>query len=429
MIRGPESLRAAGLGALIWTGPTDEELLSFAAELGISGPWLELAQESVRRHREKENELEAEILPKLNELAGPASPFSKPGDHEGLGPIAAAQSFHALRVKLLDRRASLESDVVLAIAALAEQAGTIDVEEIAVRRSRFEQARWRLRCSEITLDLPVARLDLALLARAVCEPEWESTHKTEVRELVESYWREITPLSVRAVQAEHKLGARISDVWMNMRELPIPERKSLQLEYQSLWRERHSPAYERARLNREWVPRFAALMSESDAREFSAAARAIMFPRLLGDRPEGRSRGQKAVRDALGLDGLSAEQMESLTILRDDLDRRIELIDRRIEDQFMKIARRISGLDGATGPIVEFDEQIAGLILQRDKIQAEAIAMLTNHIPPEQLAKIAIELPPLGADETIMIAPGPDGAPVKRRVKLPRPESSSATSR
>jgi len=321
-------LRSSGLVLYSWRLPTEQDLRTFAVALGVSDERSVTLDPTLERYLSRWQEIDRICLPQLEELAGPAASYVRLHP-DGPTPVEASARFNETRCEMLSKRSEAEVEVVSAIVSLAEQQDDADRAAIAAVKARFEAARSRARAAELSQVAP-ARLDLGLLVKAfgceTCNFDVESKEGT----LIEAYWRELTPPSERAVIADCRYGPRTSAILVAAREPGSKAPPGTFSELLTLSRMQYQPTFDRVRINLEWTPRIAALLPEAKRSEFIATARAIMFPRFLGDDSAGRSRGQRALRDALEIPSLDTEQKERILALAHEIDRRIEEIDQRL---------------------------------------------------------------------------------------------------
>lgn len=411
----PSELRSGGLVLHSWRLPSEQDLRNFAAMLGVGDERAILLDPILERYLSRWQEIDRTYLPRLEELAGPASPYAPPHPERPTPPSASAL-FHETRCEMLTKRSEAEAEVVSAIVVLAEQPDDADRAAIAAVKARFEAARSRARAAELS-QVAAARLDLGLLVKEVAGETWDFDVESKESALIEAYWREMTPPSERAVNGECRNGPRKSALWMEMWELRPNAPPEIGSEFRELCKTYYRPSFDRARINLEWTPRIAALLPEAKRSEFIATARAMMFPRFLGNWPEGRARGQKALRDALEIPSLDTEQKERILALAQEIDRRIEEIDQRLIASWITYDRVGCNLQNQRDLPEPIDLAIDRLHAERDKKQAEAIRIVERILTPSQFKLLTVELPPLGPDEVLETVPGPDGKHIKRRVK------------
>lgn len=420
--RIPNELRSGGVVLRSWRLPSESDLRNFASLLGVSEDRDVMLDRILERYLSSWQEIDRTYLPQLEDLAGPASPYA-PQHPERLTPPLASALFHETRCELLRKRLEVEADVIRAIVAMAEQHADADRDAIAVGKARFEAARSRARAVDLSIDVSAARLDLGLLLRAVGGEMCNFRLDSPEGSLIEAYWRELTPPSERAVKMECRYGPRMNALWMELWDLRPKAPPEIGIEFRELSKKYHQPFFERAQINIEWAPRIAALLPEAKRSEFIAMARTIMFPRFLGDRPEGRGRAQKALRVALEIPSLDTDQKERILGLAQELDRRIEEIDQRLMASWIMFDRVGCNIQSQRDLPERIEVTIDRLHSERDRKEAEAIHILELILTPSQFRLLAVEPPPLGPDETTEIVPGPDGRPLERRVKKDRSSS------
>ncbi|MBX3356776.1 MAG: hypothetical protein KF724_13870 [Phycisphaeraceae bacterium] len=402
-----------------WRLPSELDLRNLAATLGVGAERDLMLDPFLERYLSRWQEIDRIYLSQLEELAGPASPYAPQHPERPTPPLASAL-FHETRCEMRSKRLEVETEVVSAIVAIAEQHDDADRNAIAASKARFEAARSRARAVDLSIDVSAARLDLGLLLKAfggeMCSFGIESPEGA----LIEAYWRELTPPSERAVNNECRYGPRMNALWMELWNLRPNAPPEIGIEFRELSKKYHQPFFERARINIEWTPRIAALLPEAKRSEFIAMARAIMFPRFLGDRPEGRGRAQRALRDALEIPSLDTDQKERILVLVEELDRRIEEVDQRLMASWIMFDRVGCNLQPQRDLPERIEFTIDRLLAERDRKEAEAIRIVELILTPSQFKQLTVEPPPLGPDETTETVPGPDGKPLERRVKRDR---------
>lgn len=418
----PGLVPTSGRVAVAWSPASEADLRNLAFAAGVAIEHVAIADDLIAQYLAADDALSAKYVPLIQSLAGPAAAIS---GHELPGSEYSAREashlFGEALASFLKQRIELEDSTVDRLMELISLMSKNTAPELDLVKQRYLDSRWRQRCAEASDLVPSARVDLVFLAREVSGPEWDSHLDDTQLQAIEAYWRETTDPSRKAIEARIRCAEAIQDLFLQLHETQADKQGPIVAERRGLCLKMHGPVFERAKVNQEWRPRIEAMVPESRREDFRLAAKRLMFPRQWGVVSESLDRGDLAIESALKLTGLGEDQSRALNALRSEVGRQRAEIDSKIESLEVETARvacNIGAPGVMMGPIAERQDRE---LERRNLLQAQAIEAVRNILTEEQFRAIKVIPPPLGADEEVVISPGPDGSPTEQRQKKSEP--------
>jgi len=379
---------------------------------------LAILDDTIAQYMAADEELSSKSVALIQSLAGPAAMI--PGHEPPGSEYSAREASHRFGEAVssfLKQRIELEDGAVARLMELAAVVSPKPVPELDRIRQRYLDSRWRQRCAEASNLVPSARVDLVFLAKEVSGPDWAEHLDEEQLEAIETYWREMTEPSRRAVEARIRHAEAIQDLFLQLHEVPHDQQGPIVSERRALCIKMHGPVFERVKVNQEWKSRIEAMIPESRREDFRLSVKRLMFPRQWGVVSESLDRGELAIASSRLIAELSEEQAQAIAALQSEVARQVAEIDSKIElleIESTRVACNIGAPGVVMGPITERQEKE---LERRNQLQAQAIQVLRNILSGEQFQTLKLAPQPLGNDEEIVFVPGPDGMPIEQRQK------------
>ncbi|MFO0963222.1 MAG: hypothetical protein U0625_10000 [Phycisphaerales bacterium] len=300
------------------------------------------------------------------------------------GPDSSPGALDRFRSLLAERRSALRRFVAMEERLFSEIAGRLPADEDVAVVDAMRQLRRRSRCSEFPCDLPMADLDLRILAattgaaRAVApgdQDRWRTAllgYDTELAALHEKRVERRLESVLQDAESRQRLGgdlrALLDDRTARLASKLKPERAIIAA-------------------NRRWADALAALLSPDAADAFRSAIDAKLFPTLY---PNPYELGP-VVRSAQALARSSAES-ETLRRVSEDLDAeaaKVALLAKQVEAKITDLV-----VSEARSIVVPADRDQMAEELRRLEIERRAAARRAIAIcdaTPELASQPAVE--------------------------------------